>query len=71
MAYLRELARHACAEAACSKKAEVELMNRYNALVGRYCRAHGTRKLADMQRSEQNVPALEKRLRASAKKDGS
>jgi len=46
MAYLRELVNN-CDEHGCSKRAVVRLMSWDNFNVGNFCRAHGTRKLAE------------------------
>jgi len=46
MAYLRELVNN-CDEHGCSKRAVVRLVSWDNVSVGEFCRAHGTRKLAE------------------------
>jgi hypothetical protein len=42
MAYLKDISSYACQ--GCGGKATVELYNRYNALVARYCRKCGTQR---------------------------
>ncbi len=46
MAYLRERG-SICEERGCSRKAVVELYSWDNYSIGKYCRAHGKRKLAE------------------------
>jgi hypothetical protein len=49
MAYLRDATRR-CTD--CGKTAVVELVNRWNSTYGFYCRSHGDKRLAELQRSE-------------------
>lgn len=50
MAYLAELLRPRCRT--CNALAVVELVNRYNAKAGTYCKRHGTQELKAMQARE-------------------
>lgn len=50
MAYLRELPTPRCRE--CSARATVELVNRYNATFGFFCRRHGVRAERELQALE-------------------
>jgi hypothetical protein len=52
MAYLRELDQR-CRHAGCTRIAKVELMNRYNAALGRFCGTHAKAALREQERVEQ------------------
>jgi hypothetical protein len=51
MAYTKDLTT-VCQYGGCTSKAVLEVFNRFNASLGKYCRKHGTRKCLDQEKSE-------------------
>lgn len=55
MAYLTPYAVQ-CQMYGCRAKASVELHNRYNEMMGRFCKRHGDKRLTELQDSETKQP---------------
>ena len=54
-AHLREI-KITCDESGCPTTARVELRNTHNAHLGRFCRAHGARRLKEVLAGEKRQP---------------
>jgi len=59
MAYLRELSQKCEYFLQCNCTAKVEVVNRYNAVLGRYCRKHGNAILKSAKTKEVTERAAE------------
>ena len=55
MAYLHNLDIRCAWAPGCRQRAAVELFNRYNAPLGRYCRRHGQQRYLEQQAREKAV----------------
>lgn len=56
MAHITKLDRAQCKETYCPALATVNLFNRYNASLGTYCKIHGDKALARLQKHENETP---------------